>query len=208
MSGVNGVDVQIRRMRLSELKLAEYNPRKITDEAFGGLGSSISRFGILSYIVWNQRTGNIVGGHQRYEHLMDMGEVETDVVVVDLDDNSEIALNITLNNREIRGGFTKEVAEQLRTTEVQLGSAFKQLGLLDLYDYLQKHGFAGEERVKKKNKTERSGQGNVGSIGGSDDDKKPQALISCPKCRSQWRLTNEVVFNGVLGQGIRMTGDK
>jgi len=205
-------DVEVRRMKLSDLKPADYNPRKIEDGAFKGLGASLSRFGILSHIVWNKRTGNIVGGHQRYKHLLDEGEVETDVVVVDLDDDNEVALNITLNNRGIRGDFSRDVEEQLRMTEVRLGSAFRQIGLLDLYNYLQEHGFAGEEKEKAKRKKSPSSPGggmepSGGGSGGGGD--KPQAVISCPKCQSQWRLTdNEVIFNGVLNHGTKMAGAK
>lgn len=200
--------IEIVKMKLADLNPAEYNPRRISDEAFAGLGNSISRFGLLANIVWNKRTGNIVGGHQRYRHLLEMGETETDVIVVDLDDNDEVALNITLNNKEVRGDFTKDVMEQLRVSEVQLGSAFGNLGLLDLYEYLQGRGF---DKKKKEKKTTGSTPGEThdgpGDGDGKDpeppkDDGKPQAVITCPKCRSQWKLTdNEVVFNAVTGTG-------
>jgi len=48
-------------------------------------------------IVWNKRTGNIVGGHQRLKVLLDMGMREVDCVVVDLDEAKEKALNLALN---------------------------------------------------------------------------------------------------------------
>ena len=76
------------RMFLSELVPAEFNPRTISDEAFDGLKMSVDVFGMLVPIVWNKRTGRIVGGHQRYRALQDAGEVETDVTVVDLDEDS------------------------------------------------------------------------------------------------------------------------
>jgi len=202
---VSELKVNVVKMKLGDLTPAVYNPRRISDEAFSGLGNSISRFGLLANIVWNKRTGNIVGGHQRYRHLLEMGETETDVIVVDLDDNEEVALNITLNNKMVRGDFTKDVMEQLRVSEAQLGSAFANLGLLDLYQYLQGRGFD----KKKKSKTTGSTSGSSGS--GEDErkdrelpknDGKPQAVITCPKCKSQWKLTdNEIVFNAVAGIG-------
>jgi len=208
------VKVEIARMKLEDLTPAEYNPRRISDEAFTGLGNSITRFGILSQIVWNKRSGNIVGGHQRYKHLLEMGETETDVVVVDLDDNEEVALNITLNNKEVRGDYTKDVIEQLRVSEAQLGSEFKNIGLLDLFEYLRGRGFDKKKREKKttgstpgSSSPEGSGDGD-----GGDDDTPPenndgtrQAVIVCPKCRSQWKLTdNEVVFNAVTMTGTEI----
>ena len=206
------VKVKVKRMKLSALRPAEYNPRTISDEAFEGLGSSIDRFGMLSHIVWNKRTGNIVGGHQRYRHLMRVGETETDVVVVDLDDNEEVALNITLNNRNVRGDFSKDVMEQLRVSEAQIGSAFKQLGLLDLFEQLRKRGFDKKKKEPPQQTTPAPSGGREGEDDSGDDsgppptgegmETKPEAFITCPKCRSQWRMkNNEVVFNSVIGQG-------
>lgn len=207
--------VEMKKMKLADLKPAEYNPRRITDEALEGLGHSITRFGLLAHIVWNERSGNIVGGHQRYKQLKELGETETDVVVVDLDDNEEVALNITLNNREVRGDFTKDVIEQLRVSEAQLGSAFRQLGLLDLYQTLQSRGFDKKKKEKtttgKAPKEETTGRQDDGD--GDDNipppkDDKPQAVITCPKCRSQWKLTdNNVVFNAVTGTGNAVGAD-
>jgi hypothetical protein len=205
---VSELKVEIRRMKLADMKPADYNPRVISDEAFEGLGNSIERFGMLAHIVWNKRTGNIVGGHQRYRHLASMGETETDVVVVDLDDNEEVALNITLNNKEVRGEFTKDVMAQLRTTEAQLGSAFKALGLLNLYEYLKSRGY--DRKPKQKKQKTSAPPGDSGDQGGkvssdpprTDTSPKPQIVIVCPKCRSQWRMRdNEVVFNSVTNMG-------
>ena len=47
-------------------------------------------------IIINQ-DGTIIGGHQRYNVMKDLGYTEAQVVVVDLDKNNEKALNIALN---------------------------------------------------------------------------------------------------------------
>ena len=88
----------IERKKLSDLKPASYNPRVISVSAKTGLSASLEKFGIVQPIVWNKRTGNIVGGHQRCKVLIESSVEETDVVVVDLSDEEEIALNIALNN--------------------------------------------------------------------------------------------------------------
>ena len=195
------MNIDIQNKKLSDLHPFSGNPRSITDKAFRGLGKSIERFGMLAHIVWNKRTGNIVGGHQRYRQLLDMGETETDVIVVDLDDNEEVALNITLNNKEVRGDFTAEVIDQLRMSEAQLGSSFKAIGLLDMYQYLQSRGFA------KKEITKTSPKSNSGASGGKeeDDDNKPQVVITCPKCQSQWKLKDSsIVYNALTGTGKKV----
>jgi len=56
-------------------------------------------------VIWNQKTGNVVGGHQRLKVLLDLGQTEIDCVVVDLDPQREKALNLALN--KIQGEWTR-----------------------------------------------------------------------------------------------------
>lgn len=44
---------------------AKYNPRKITKSELDRLKKALEEFGDLSGIVFNRRTGRLVGGHQR-----------------------------------------------------------------------------------------------------------------------------------------------
>jgi DNA modification methylase len=83
-------------------------------------------------IVWNQRTGNIVGGHQRLKVLRDKGVEETDVVVVDFDSNEEVALNVTLNNPAIQGEFDDQIGGLLAQLQGGLSDAFAELRMDDL----------------------------------------------------------------------------
>lgn len=92
---------------LADLNPAPYNPRSITPEALSGLDRSISEFGLVEPIVWNRRSGNVVGGHQRLKLLQERGVRHTKVVVVDLDEPRERALNLTLNNDALAGSFTE-----------------------------------------------------------------------------------------------------
>jgi len=187
-------DADVQRIKLDKLSPAVYNPRKITDKAFKGLEASISRFGLLIPIVWNKRTGNIVGGHQRYRHLIETGEVETDVIVVDIDDQEEVALNITLNNHELRGQFTEEAIGLLKISEAQIGSVFGEMGLVDLHDALLKQL---KPKPKDKDSIGATGQFDDPGPGGSLDPSEPVAVIKCPKCNSRWRMSdNKVIFNG------------
>lgn len=52
-------------MELDDLRPYHKNPRKITDEDFKLLGESLEKYGDLSGIIYNIRTGQLVGGHQR-----------------------------------------------------------------------------------------------------------------------------------------------
>lgn len=127
--------MNIKRMRIDELRPAAYNPRVISDEAMDGLRFSIKRWGLVEPVVWNRRTGNVVGGHQRLKVLMEEGVEETDVVVVDLEISEEKALNVALNSGTIAGKFT----DGLRTilSEIDL-EPIERMRLDDLvYDLVE-----------------------------------------------------------------------
>jgi DNA modification methylase len=101
--------VEIRRVPAHLLNPAAYNPRKDLqpgDPEYEKLGRSIERFGYVEPIVWNERTGNVVGGHQRLKWMLAEGEREFDVSVVNLSPSEEKALNIALN--KISGDWDEE----------------------------------------------------------------------------------------------------
>jgi hypothetical protein len=188
-------DVETQRMKLVELNPAPYNPRKISDEALDGLGTSLDEFGVLSLIIWNKRSGYIVGGHQRYRKLIEMGETETDVVVVDLSNQEEVALNIMLNNPEARGDYTSDVKVMLEKVEVQIGSVFNDLKLNDLFNSIK----VPKERTKNGDENE----SNNHPFFNKDEDEEEYenddaAIVTCPECKSKWRLSDEeVLLNNV-----------
>jgi len=198
MSDFTFKDATVKKMKLDDLKPAEYNPRKIRDEAFDALGKSIDRFGMLIPIVWNKKSGNIVGGHQRFKHLVEMGDKETDVVVVDLDNNDEVALNIALNSHEIRGDFTSQVVDLLKRVEVNVGAAFNELGLHDLFEDVKRMA-PKEEKPPWKPEDHQNPQGQDRPKGNDAPVVQgPEAILTCPKCSSRWKMKdNEVVFNAV-----------
>lgn len=112
---------RIRVMPLSALKPAPYNPRRIDDASRVALTKSIERFGIVEPIIWNERTGFVVGGHRRLEVLEKKKAAETAVVVVDLDDTDEKALNVALNSPHLTGQFTDEL--QALLDDIRAGDA-------------------------------------------------------------------------------------
>lgn len=95
--------MRIEKRNITELAPAAYNPRvdlQPGDDEYEKLKRSIETWGLVEPIVLNERTGNVVGGHQRLKVLQDIGYKEIDVSVVDLHENDEKALNVALNKIE------------------------------------------------------------------------------------------------------------
>jgi len=106
--------MNIQRIKTEQINPAAYNPRvdlKPGDAEYEKLKKSINTFGYVEPLVWNKRTGNLVGGHQRFKILIEQGLTEVEVSVVDLDVDKEKALNLALNR--IRGEWDDEKLTQL-----------------------------------------------------------------------------------------------
>jgi len=101
--------MDLRRIAIGKLKPAPYNPRvefKPGDPVFEQLRRSVETFGVVEPIVWNRRTGHVVGGHQRLAVMAALGHTHADVVVVNLTPQREKALNLALN--KIVGAWDEE----------------------------------------------------------------------------------------------------
>ena len=111
--------LEVRTLPLHHLTPAPYNPRRLpapADSAYRKLKRSLERFGLVEPLIWNERTGHVVGGHLRLTILKELGHTEVAVSVVDLTDAEEKALNVLLNNPEAQGRFdTARLGELLAT---------------------------------------------------------------------------------------------
>lgn len=89
------------------IKNADYNPRTIDHDARQRLEDELKR-GSVQPPVWNKRTGNLVGGHQRlsrFDDLMQGKPYSLTLAVVDVDETEEKRLNIALNNPDMMGQY-------------------------------------------------------------------------------------------------------
>jgi ParB-like chromosome segregation protein Spo0J len=112
-----GGNMTIQMVDVKEMKPAKYNPRKDlkpADKQYQHIKNSIETFGYIEPIVWNKRTGNIVGGHQRFKILKAQGDKEVECVVVDFDDAKEKAANAALNKTSGRLCNDKESQQRAR----------------------------------------------------------------------------------------------
>jgi len=109
---------QIRTVTLSRYADAPYNPREISEPALDGLGKSLQEYGYVDLIVVNKRTQRIIAGHQRRKALIAQGVKTAPVIIVDVDEPTERAMCLSLNNKAIAGEWTAALApllEQLRS---------------------------------------------------------------------------------------------
>ena len=101
--------MEIRKVPISLLNAAPYNPRKDLqpgDPEYQKIARSIEKYGCVEPIIWNEKTGNVIGGHQRLKVLAATGAVEVDVSVVQLSLEDEKALNLARN--KISGQWDNE----------------------------------------------------------------------------------------------------
>lgn len=95
--------MRIEKIPLNKINPAPYNPRldlKPGDAEYEKIKRSITEFDLVEPLVWNKRTGNLVGGHQRLKVLQELGKKEVEAVMVDLPISREKALNIALNKAQ------------------------------------------------------------------------------------------------------------
>ena len=113
--------IEVRLLPIEQLEPAPYNPRKRLnpgDPAYRKLEASLREFGLVEPLIWNERTGHVVGGHTRLSILKKLGVKQAPVSVVRLSDEREKALNIVLNNQEAQGRYdTEKLAELLEELE-------------------------------------------------------------------------------------------
>ena len=101
------------KIAIQELIPAEYNPRKQLksgDEEYEKIKNSITEFGFVEPIIVNADK-TIIGGHQRFSVLKDLGYTEVECVVVEVDKTKEKALNVALN--KISGEWNFELLSKL-----------------------------------------------------------------------------------------------
>lgn len=109
-------------MKLSDLKPAGYNPRIITDEQLERLKKALHEFGDLSGIVYNRKTGNLVGGHQRLKCLPPDAVIKKEKLKKPSRTGTTATGTITIDNetytyREVAWDETKEKAANIAANQ-------------------------------------------------------------------------------------------
>jgi len=114
--------VEIRDIDIEQINPAPYNPRKDLqpgDPDYDKLVKSLEEFDLVEPLIWNEDTGNLVGGHQRLKILQARGDIVVTTSVVHLTEEKEKALNLALN--KIGGGWDlPKLTDLLTELEIKL----------------------------------------------------------------------------------------
>ena len=153
--------MEIRTLKAAQLKPADYNPRRDLqpeDAEYQKLRRSMEEFGYVEPIIWNERTGRVVGGHQRLKVLLEKGAEEIEAVVVDLDERDEKILNVLLNKVKGRWDIGKlaDLLQELDEAGAMDLTGFEDWELQSLlmqYDHikdLMEEDFSGYDDAKER----------------------------------------------------------
>jgi hypothetical protein len=128
--------MEMKLVETKTLKPAKYNPRDISEDAFEGLKNSIKEFGVVDPFIVNKTTGNLVGGHQRLKAVKELKLTKVPVIYISLDKHREKILNVTLNNPQIAGYYTKDLRQILEDIKIDLPEFDYDAVRMNTFDHL------------------------------------------------------------------------
>lgn len=137
--------MEIKKISVDKLNAAKYNPRvdlQPEDEEYKRLKRSIEVFGYVEPIIWNERTGNIVGGHQRLKILISQGYKEIETSCINVSEEDEKVLNVSLNKVKGRWDIEKlsDILQEFDEVDSIGLTGFEEReleSLLTNYDHIQ-----------------------------------------------------------------------
>lgn len=163
----------------SEVNPAPYNPRAISPEAEVKLRAALEEeaFGLVEPLVWNKRTGHLVGGHQRMRQMDMIHEglnYMVPVAVVDMPEDDEKELNVLLNNPSVQGRWDLPSLESLFRDEGvdPFNAGFEQPDLEVMFG-----SAVTSEFVKRFMDDEAEPESLLGDVGGLTDEADEIAAI-------------------------------
>jgi len=185
-------------MKLQDLTPNPENPRHITDEKLAALKKSLQKYGDLSGIVFNQKTGKLIGGHQRqkvienaevtltkelstpsstgtvaYGNLEFDGEIHS-VRIVEVDEVIEKEMNLAANQhaRSASWDFPK-----LTEWVIEIDSHNKDIEAMGWDEAEHEELMAYVKTSDQDSDTDDK----------NESDSKAVHEVTCPSCGHQWQ---------------------
>lgn len=110
-------------MNTGELTPNPRNPRKLTEDKAMMLAKSLAEFGDLGCIVYNRRTAQLIGGHQRIKHLPEYSTIIIDQVYDPPNRTGTVATGFfevdgeSFKYREVDWNVTREMAANVAANQ-------------------------------------------------------------------------------------------
>jgi hypothetical protein len=181
-------------MKVKDLSPNPKNPRKISDSKLEQLKNALAEFGDLGCIIYNRKTGQLVGGHQRVKTVDPSANVQIEKKYSKPTKVGTVAegfIEISgerFKYREVIWDETKEKAANIAANKAAGEFDFGVLG--ELFDELQDFGFDldltmfdGDERDQYILSDETNFGPGDESDQGQLDRKKP---VTCPHCGEEF----------------------
>lgn len=162
---------QVESVSVDDVIPMPENERFIDTKNFEGLRHSIKRFGLVELPIWNKTTKHLIGGHQRFYSLKEMGIEAIDMIVVEMSQEDELAANLTMNNPAIQGTWTENTSDLLHAIEASDKGLYQDLNM----DILQKEVDKLLPKIPPMEPT-------------PIDLPNPEFDTTCPCCGHKWMI--------------------
>lgn len=125
--------MHLEKIKINEIKVDTYNPRKISKEQLMQLEESVKRFGVVDPLIVNRYPGRknvLVGGHQRLKVLIKLGHKEVSCVIVKVNPEREKELNLRLNRNlgefdfDLLADFNEDLLKNVGFSSEELDNIF------------------------------------------------------------------------------------
>lgn len=152
MSDIDLNKCEFINIHRSKINLAEYNPRKISSRNRNNLKKILKKHGLVSLLVWNEKTSNLVSGHQRLSIIDDdKGNLDYNINVlkINVDEKEEKAINVSINNNNAKGEYDFDLLSELSENNFDLKNDgffndYEIKDILNINEYLDKEIIEGK----------------------------------------------------------------
>jgi ParB-like chromosome segregation protein Spo0J len=142
---------KLMKLKVSDINTDyDSNPRVLNETKFDALKDSLKKFGNIQPIVVNNRTNNLISGHQRLR-IMSKESDTIDVWMVDVDEFKENAAAIALNNEVANydQDMLKDIVESIDKENIHL-TGFDDLEIKKITEEIDDSFMQGTEELSEK----------------------------------------------------------
>jgi DNA modification methylase len=122
--------MKVQRVPIDAVHLDPANARVHGEENMSAILGSLTRFGQVEPLVIQQSTRRIIGGNGRIVAMKQLGWTEVEIVEVDVDDLTAVALGIALNRTSSLASWSEEALARL-LAELQVQGSLDGTGYSD-----------------------------------------------------------------------------